>query len=318
MRHSSLFAFSLVFMTLLSCAPSAPKDGYVGPYTVTTLLRGVYDIVDGNEQNPPGYHQDASGKSTGMNNTSNMYLVLGKKAALLIDLSNNVKWMDNAADSLRKVVYDRIGELPLLIAITHSHGDHTGMKDAFLEDANATFLLPEADFKARSPFPMEKSTLFQEGYEIDLGGRVVKTLVVPGHTAGSTVFFLEGEQTAFTGDAIGSGTGVWIFSLDTFKAYEKGLDHFIEYLEDPANKLDLKKLQFYGGHAYQSAFVDGFDAQCVYDARTAVEQFKSGKLQPEKSAHGSGRMDTDLIFGKGKITAPAQVFMDYKSELGLE
>ena len=58
---------------------------------------------------------------------------------------------------------------------------------------------------------------FQENGSIDPGGGfVVDTLEIPGHTAHSTAFLLKNRNIAFTGDAIGSGSGVWLFNYDSF------------------------------------------------------------------------------------------------------
>lgn len=300
-HHLSIIVLSTAL--LASCTPKVPATEEVGPYTVTTVGEGIYDIVDGNSSNPAGYHYDVEGNRSGLNNTSDMYLIVGKTDALLIDLSNNVKWADNAKESILKIVNDRIGNKKLHIAITHSHGDHTGMKDAFIENESVDFYLPRPDFEARSVFPAERSILFDEGFVLDFGKDLrFNTLFVPGHTAGSCVYFLEGKNVGFTGDAIGSGVGVWLFSKESIETYSKGIEHFIEYLENPANGLDVPNLKFYGGHAYQSAFVDGFDAQCVYDTQTLIHKMRQGEIEPIPAEHGRGQMNADYIYNKGKIT----------------
>ena len=81
-----------------------------GPYTVYILSPNVFRIEDANESNPAGMAVGDDGQIVRMNNCSDMYLVIGKNKALLIDLSNDVKWDDTAAESLRAVVYERVGE----------------------------------------------------------------------------------------------------------------------------------------------------------------------------------------------------------------
>ena len=48
-----------------------------GPYTITRIADGVYNIQDANSQNPPGVHTGKEGKVSGMNNCSDIYLILG-------------------------------------------------------------------------------------------------------------------------------------------------------------------------------------------------------------------------------------------------
>jgi len=298
-----MFIIFVSSVLLTGCAPKAPAVEEVGPYTVTLIEKGIYDIVDGNSSNPAGYHYDESGNRTDLNNTSDMYLIVGKTDALLIDLSNNVKWADNAKESLQNIVNDRIGNKKLHIAITHVHGDHYGMKDAFIDNEAVDYYLPRPDFEGREIFPLERTTLFDEGYVLDFGRDLrFNTLFVPGHSNGSCIFFLEGKDIAFTGDAIGSGVGVWLFSRQSIETYAKGIDHFIQYMEDPAKGLNITALRFYGGHAYQSAFVDGFDAQCVYDTRTLIQMMRRGEIEPIPAEHGRGQMNVDYIYKKGKIT----------------
>src|SRR6056297_3564144 len=94
-----------------------------GPYTVRLLDDGVYHIEDANNSNPSGIHTDKDGKMVGMNNCSDMYLVVGEEKALLIDLSNAIKWDSTATESLRSIVYERVDGKEFLIPVTHNHRD---------------------------------------------------------------------------------------------------------------------------------------------------------------------------------------------------
>ena len=76
-----------------------------GPYTVRTLADGVFNIEDANDSNPEGVHRNDDGSFAGMNNCSDMYLVVGGERALLIDLSNAIQWDTTASTSLRAIVH---------------------------------------------------------------------------------------------------------------------------------------------------------------------------------------------------------------------
>lgn len=60
----------------------------VGRYTVTNVGDNVWHLEDCTAENPHGYHYNEQGIKTGTNNCSDMYVVLGDKKAMLVDLSN--------------------------------------------------------------------------------------------------------------------------------------------------------------------------------------------------------------------------------------
>ena len=100
------FLFFSLFISLTVCAQPVIK----GPYTVKTLTEDVFDIEDANESNPAGMVIGDDGQVVHMNNCSDMYLIKGPRKALLIDLSNEVKWDKTAKESIRSIVYDLIGK----------------------------------------------------------------------------------------------------------------------------------------------------------------------------------------------------------------
>lgn len=298
-----LFLLVPVLALVVSCGQEVPADGEFGPYTVTTLAKNVYHIEDCNSSNPSGMSVKPDG-GFNMNNCSDMYLVVGKKKALLIDLSNNIRWADNAPESLRQIFYDRAGEREKIIAITHNHGDHTGMLPAFAEEQDVNFLLQRADFEKSKAFPAERVTFYDEGEKIDLGGYKISTVMVPGHTAGSMVFFLDGMNMAFSGDAIGSGGGVWLFAPQSLEQYAQGVDHLIAYMEDPANGIDTESLTFFGGHDWQKANgkIEKLDAQYVYDMQTLCSQIKAGEASWEPYNAGNRMLNANFRYGSATIT----------------
>jgi len=308
------FFFLLLFPILFSgCSQKLPAPYEVGPYTVTTLQKGIFDIEDSNSSFPAGMTE---GK--GLNNCSNIYLVLGKKKALLIDLSNDIKWADNASESLRKVFYDLAGKREKIIAITHIHGDHTGMLHAFVDDPEVSFYLPKNDFSGDKRFPEGRTTLIDDGFVFDLGGVKVDAVDVKGHTPGSMAYYVEGRDAIFTGDAVGSGSGVWIFSLDGFKQYEKGLGNLMAFLENPANKINLLDLTIYGGHAWQKGSTPKLGIQYLYDMREAVKDIKEGVARWEPYNAGFPTLNANFIHGSATITWNTDSYVKYCAENGIE
>ena len=240
----------------------------VGPYTITNISSGIYHIQDYNTANPAGEEFDAEGNKTHFNNCSDMYLLVGKTDAPLVDLSNRIRWADNAEESLRSIVSDRISDKPLTITFTHNHGDHTGMMPAYVNDPDVKFALPRKDFEMLvSRFPGIKYEMYDDGKKFDLGGISVTSVEVPGHTAGSMVFFIDGLNLMLSGDAIGSGHGVWIFNSEAFGQYYSAVPQLISFIEDPANGIDTASLKIYGGHYWQR---DWLEAEALSDAAAAA------------------------------------------------
>ena len=294
-------------------------DVEVGPYTVSVIEPDVYHIQDFNSQNPAGEAYDADGKQTHFNNCSDIYLIVGKSKALLIDLSNRINWADNAAESLRSIVAERTKGRQLVITFTHNHGDHTGMIEAYRNDPEVSFALPEADFsRLVTEEEAAKWPLYNEGYEFDLGGKTVQTIAVPGHTAGSMVFYLKGHNLMFTGDAIGSGHGVWIFNRDAFYNYVSAVYHLVSFIEDPANGVDTGALRFCGGHYWQRDWLykDGEEQGWKYlcDMKDLVDQMERGEAATEPSGLGRPNLDTYFRNGEAIITWNTAEYEEYLKE----
>jgi glyoxylase-like metal-dependent hydrolase (beta-lactamase superfamily II) len=274
-----------------------------GPYTVSEISRNVFHIEDGNASNPPGVVMGDDGQMVSMNNCSDMYLVVGKEKGLLIDLSNKIEWDSTADESLRSIVFERIEGRKLYITVTHNHGDHLGMLPVFADDPEASFWVPGNEFKATGIFPEERTIYFPENASLDLGGGyILNTLEVPGHTAHSTIYFLEGKYLVFTGDAIGSGSGVWLFNEESFYTYMNAVDDLIAYIEDEANQINSEKLRIYGGHYWQGREIGDLTSRYIYDMQTLIEVMKKGKAEMEDYSVFIPFLNANFRYGTATIT----------------
>ena len=292
----------MAIICLASCNSNV-ADVEVGPYTISVIDENIYHIQDYNSEYPSGEAFDADGKLTHFNNCSDMYLIAGKKEALLIDLSNDIKWADNAAESLRHLITERIDGKPLTITFTHNHGDHTGMLHAFMNNKDIHYALPEKDFRHLAErFPGIDYDFINEGHVFDLGDIEVETIEVPGHTDGSVVFNINGRDILLTGDAIGSGHGVWIFNTEAYRSYESAVPHLISWLKDPENGVDIDRLRIYGGHYWQRDWLpelEGKEMGMPYlnDMQELVNEIANGTAATEPS--NLGRPDLDTYFRHG-------------------
>ena len=277
------------------------------PYTVDEIAANVFHIQDCNADNPAGESLAEDGTKTHFNNCSDLYLLNGEDKALLIDLSNKIEWAPNAEEALRSIVYDRIGSKDLIITFTHNHGDHTGMLPAFKKEERVSFMLPSVDFaEMTTKFPVDSYCLYDEGYEFDLGGMKVATVMVPGHTPGSMVFLLEGSNILFAGDAIGSGHGVWIFNQESFDRYVEGVKHLMDFISDKSNGINPDSLKIYGGHYWQKDWFpelgdDVFGMQYILDMEALIGQILDGTATTEPSNLNFGALDTYFRNGQAII-----------------
>jgi len=304
--------FSVVLLLLATTALAQTREK--GPYTLYPIIPGVTRIEDSNQSNPPGIHRDAEGKTQGFNNCSDMYLIVGQDQALLIDLSNFVKWDATAVASLQALVAEEIGPRKLFIAVTHHHGDHTGMLPAFRDDPKVTFWLQTDEFKGKELFPAERTTPIAAHPTLDLGGGfVVNALEIPGHTGHSTAYFLKGKNLLFSGDGVGSGNGVWIFSAEGFKQYRESIDQLIAYIRTPSSAIDESKLLIFGGHYWQKREKEKLTMQYLLDMKKLIGEIKTGQAREEKVTFNK-YLDTNFISGEATITWNKAAAEKYQAE----
>ncbi len=299
MKHLVILIMTLTALGMAGLSQPVQQ----GPYTVYTLEEGVYRIEDSNDSNPPGVHLDENNQMTGMNNCSDMYLIVGTEKAMLIDLSNAIDWNATATESLRSLVYERVKGKDFFITITHRHGDHLGMLPAFADDSKASFWIPKAEFQGMDIFPEARTIRFPENASFSLGGGVIlNTMEVPGHTAHSTLFFLKDKNIVFAGDAIGSGSGVWLFDEESFYAYEEAVDRLIQYIEDPENHINPDKLRIYGGHFWQCKPFGTLTSQYIYDMQILIKKIREGTAETEPMSSFISFLDTNFKYGTATIS----------------
>ena len=170
------------------------------------------------------------------------WLVVGERRALLFDSGNGIG--DIAA------VDARLTPLPVTVLNSHSHFDHVGGNHAFARvlstmsafsrersrglphEALADEVSPEAlcrplpdgvvaaQFRGR---PYRLTGRVSDGDVIDLGGRRLEVLRVPGHTPDSLALLERGPGHLWTGDTFYVGP-VWLYAEETdFDAYRASL-----------------------------------------------------------------------------------------------
>lgn len=243
---------------------------------------------------------------------ANYYIVEGRDRALVID--TGMGRGDIAA------FISSITRLPYALALTHGHGDHSmhcsRFDEVYLDMADKPML-----FENRFPgqqTPDENALIaISDGYRFDLGGGViVETVALPGHTSGSVIFVDEFHKCVFTGDAVGSGCGVWmqVPGGHDLSAYAAAL----AVAEDRLAKLGVDGTwAFLGGHAAQRFMSDTGAFNPILpgmfpDMRALCQKLISGELagSPEGMESVSARFGETLKASYGTaemLYRPGQV-----------
>ncbi|RXS75661.1 MBL fold metallo-hydrolase [Blautia faecicola] len=178
---------------------------------------------------------------------SSFYMIEGDEKAAVIDTGITT---DKKILPLLRELTDK----PLLLVATHAHLDHIYHMDEFEEvymchdekkiDATTLRTLTVGRLK-----PWDEIHDIHTGSVIFLGGTELRICQVPGHTPGSVVILEARENYLFTGDAIGSGCGVWmqVPGSTDLKTYYDSLIHLMHWLVDNGGRM-----KFFGGHHMQA------------------------------------------------------------------
>ena len=129
---------------------------------------------------------------------TSMYLIEGEEKAMLIDTGTKCEKLDE--------VVRRITKKPLLVVLTHMHGDHAGNIDQFDEiyfhPADTVLLKNDKPYRGKIHFVADNQFF-------ELGGKRLQIIHMSAHTPGSIVILDRKAGNCFSGDAFGSGQ-VWL------------------------------------------------------------------------------------------------------------
>ncbi len=120
------------------------------------------------------------------------FLLIGNDSALWIDSGVSNPDLEELADE--------VTSLPLSVVYTHADGDHISGTAQFSQ-----FMMTKEDYegcKVAEKFPGSQWIEICDGDVIDLGGRTLEVISVPGHTAGSIVLLDRERRMLFAGDTL--------------------------------------------------------------------------------------------------------------------
>jgi len=183
-----------------------------------------------------------------------MFLIKGTRTWVLIDSGMG-------RGNLKAYISRFTGGKPMIVIFTHNHGDHIGQADQFIRDSVEYIDAPDRSglvrlLKSRGvpDGVIAKNVVsLHDGERIDIGGRSLTILAVPGHTPGSIVIFDKQTGDLFSGDAFGSNSptipdAAWMqfdpHSLDGYLARVKSvrakLGNGVKYIMTGHNDHPLK------------------------------------------------------------------------------
>ena len=171
------------------------------------------------------------------------YLILGGKRALLFDTGLGIGRI--------AAVVDKLTSLPVTVLNSHTHFDHVGgnadfarllamdtdytranahgfshdaVRGELAPDALCVGLPPGFDAAGYRTRPYTPSEFIKDGHEIDLGGRKLSVLHLPGHAPDSASLLDRAAGLLWTGDTFYEGP-IWLYVPETdLRAYAASVD----------------------------------------------------------------------------------------------
>lgn len=146
------------------------------------------------------------------------FLLVGSEKAVMID--SGVDCPD-AAD-IAKTLTDK----PVILLNTHGDGDHTSGTGGFNEIH--IHPLDYVNCRLHDKYPDTALAEVNDGDVIELGGRPLEIVHIPGHTKGSIAVLDVNDRTVYSGDSVQNGH-IYMFGMhrDT-DSFEGSLERLIE------------------------------------------------------------------------------------------
>jgi glyoxylase-like metal-dependent hydrolase (beta-lactamase superfamily II) len=238
------------------------------------------------------------------------YLILGSERAILFDTGPGVY-------SIRKVV-ETLTKMPVTVLASHLHFDHVGNHQEFdriaLPDqpdlreqtVNGRFTLSHIRHLYDENTSFRVAEWWKEGQVIDLGGRKLEVLFLPGHTEESTGLLDHESDQLFSGDYINK-VGAWAivpgYSLEAYVATAGKLAAKIDgetviweaHGDQPLNRADIINI--------------GKEAQSILDGTGKGTPLRIGGLDC-LSYQNFGRVPLIAPAHKGEALRPVRSVFD--------
>jgi glyoxylase-like metal-dependent hydrolase (beta-lactamase superfamily II) len=158
-----------------------------------------------------------------------LYLLIGSHKALLLDTGAESKpghpcpVQETVRTLLRRWQSDNVNpELELIVAHSHSHGDHVAGDDQFRAQPNTTLIRPALDdvkaFFDLPDWPDGNSSL-------DLGKRLLTIFPLPGHEGSHIAIYDANTRVLLTGDTLYPG----LLTVEDWGAYRRSVVRLMQF-----------------------------------------------------------------------------------------
>ena len=191
-------------------------------------------------------------------NEDTFYLLNEKNVSILID--TGMQKNQNISPTLSMYTNN-----PIILLVTHAHEDHLYHMNEFdkVYLSHKEFVLKNLSIDlihgGKQSINIEKTIDIYNREILLFGEETIQICEVPGHTPGSVVFYAKKRNILFTGDALGSGCGMWLQlpGVLSLEEYSVGLHNLLDFTSDMS-----KDVLIFGGHqhqVYQSRLIKGYN-----------------------------------------------------------
>lgn len=158
-----------------------------------------------------------------------MFLFFGKDKALLMDTGatkdEGIFPLYNTVKQLISDWSEKNGEIELIVAHTHKHGDHYAADAQFEGKPNTTIIGLEVEdlknFYHISNWP-------KEIVDFELGNRLMKIIPIPGHQASSIAVYDTSSKILLTGDTFYPGR----LYVKDWNAFKMSIDRLVKFTDN--------------------------------------------------------------------------------------
>jgi glyoxylase-like metal-dependent hydrolase (beta-lactamase superfamily II) len=168
-----------------------------------------------------------------------MFLFIGNDKALLMDTgATEEDDLFPLYETVQEIISnwsEKKGQVELIVAHTHKHGDHYAADGQFKDKPNTTVLGLEVD-DLKDYFQI--SNWPEETVNFDLGSRLMKVIPIPGHQASSIAVYDTSTKLLLTGDTFYPGR----LYVEDWNAFKLSIDRLVEFTNN--NKISA----IFGNH----------------------------------------------------------------------
>lgn len=208
-----------VFITIWSCKPS--KEETVDLIT-QNWIHGSEDCEDNVDPPIQVVKYNSNTWILRQNKCTNyeapfMFLFFGEEKALLMDTGatedEDIFPLYKTVQQLISAWSEKNGDVELIVAHTHKHGDHYAGDGQFKGKPKTTVIGLEVEDVLES---FKITNWPEEIVDYDLGNRIMKIIPIPGHEASSIAVYDTSSKILLTGDTFYPGR-LYVKDWNTFK-----------------------------------------------------------------------------------------------------